>query len=212
MDQNPKKGLLKCHWLFSVHQPFFSQTFFEWKNSAPRRDGALFRQEKYLQQIQAAILERDAEAPRVDSIRVTGKMARAWRLGADQLFVFFFLHDIEITVPQGDFCTIHFYKDVFHRGYRLHIVSPLCGEEACLVNLLCMEPGIVLDGNPRRKFGVWPQRISSESFHVYRFTFRWWENASKMTWQKFKLLRVFVGGSSWLMETFHVFLNGGRPA
>ena len=29
-----------------------------------------------------------------------------------------------------------------------------------------MEPSIVLDGNPRRKFGVWPQRISSESLHV----------------------------------------------
>ena len=64
---------------------------------------SFFRQEKYLQQIQAAILERDAEAPRVDSIRVTGKMARPWRLGADQLFVFFFINDIEITVLQGDF-------------------------------------------------------------------------------------------------------------
>ena len=77
MDQNFKK-ILKCHCLFSEHEPLVPPDFLQEKIQHHREVGLLlFCQEKYLQQIQAAILERDAEAPRVDSIRVTGKMARA---------------------------------------------------------------------------------------------------------------------------------------
>ena len=65
--------------------PSFPGRFLKEKNQHTERC-SFFRQEKYLQQIQAAILERDAEAQRVDCMRVTGKMARAWGLGADHLF------------------------------------------------------------------------------------------------------------------------------
>ena len=73
MDQSFKK-ILKCHCLFSGHEPLVPPDFLQEKI---QHGLLLFCQEKYLQQIQAAILERDAEAPRVDCIRVTGKMARA---------------------------------------------------------------------------------------------------------------------------------------
>lgn len=80
--------------------------------------------------------------------------------------------------PPGWFCTIHFYNDVFHRGYRLHIVSPLYGEEACFVNLLSMEPGIVLDGNPRsagKRFQDDPTEIQVAETCCWGFILNWWK-------------------------------------
>ena len=54
--------------------------FWKKKISTPERC-SFFRQEKYLQQIQAAILERDAEAQRVVCMRVTGKDGKGMRFG-----------------------------------------------------------------------------------------------------------------------------------
>ena len=44
------------------------------------------------------------------------------------------------------------------------------------------------------------------------FTFRRWENTSKMTRQKCKLLRVIVGGSSWIDGNLPCFFERGKAS
>lgn len=107
-NHGPKNGCQDAIGCSQCTNPSFPGRFLKEKNQHTERC-SFFRQEKYLQQIQAAILERDAEAQRVVCMRVTGKMARAWGLGADHLFfvylyniiIYIYLHDIEITCPPG---------------------------------------------------------------------------------------------------------------